>query len=319
MASAAVRVQPAYDDADSIRDVVEHAGPYWPLARYAANEAERDAVGAGEGKGGFVPPWFRQDFARDGQGLVAGSEAILHNPRFVEAAAEVFGHDVIVQPTTVYVNIMGPTSFPFVAHVDVPAFRGMTRADYPVWLLHQMQVSGLFDPWRVRLATAVSWFYDGPGGSFHYWPGGPGGSSLTEAPPFRNLAVVADNEVTYHGVGSLGASDSFMPTDLTVGAELHRVDGHWAVIDDGREVLTYPDDVVRITVSWKAEVFDDAAAAARVTDHSDDLDLGTVVDMFLADLGTRGRRVAVPTDPLGDPVWVSALADTYRESPPRIP
>ena len=313
-----VRVQPAYDDPDSVRAVIESAGPYWPLARYAANDAEREAVGAGEDQSGFVPPWFRQDFALDGRTLVAGAKPILENPHFIDAARAVFGDTVIVRPITVYVNVMGPTFFPFVAHVDVPAFRGITRADYPVWLLHQMQVSGLFDQWRIRLATAVSWFFDGPGGTFHYWPEGPDGPEVAEEPPFRNVAVVADNEITYHGVSPLGLPEAKMPTDLSVRAELRRGTDGWVVTDDGREVIAYPDDVARITVSWKAEVHADRADAERVANHTDDLTLEQVVDVFLADLDERGSSVERPGDPLSDEAWVSALAAAYRETPPQI-
>lgn len=312
MTPVPVRVEPAYADPQAVREVIEAAGPFWPLARYAANEAERDAAGAGDNKGGFVPPWFRQDFALEGRPLVAGAETILENPPFLEAAREVYGGGVSVRPTTVYVNIMGPTSFPFVAHVDVPAFRGITRTDYPVWLLHQMQVSGLFDPWRVRLATAVSWFYDGPGGSFHYWPDGPGGSDMREDPPFANVAVVADNEITYHGVSPLGLSEAAMPMDLTVAAELRRGDGVWVVVDGKKEVIAYPDEVTRITVSWKGEISDDNEAAAG------ELTLDQVIDIFMTDLEARSLATQYPTDPLHDEAWISTLAGAYRESPPRI-
>jgi hypothetical protein len=91
------------------------------------------------------------------------------------------------------------------------------------------------------------------------------------------------------------------------------------VLDDGQEAVSYPHDVVRITVSWKAEVYPDDAAAAQVDEHSDDLTLEGVVDTFLADLDRRGCGVSPPTDPLSDEAWVSTLADAYRESAPRIP
>jgi hypothetical protein len=318
IAPASVRAQPAFDDPDAVLDVVRGGGPYWPLARYALNESERAAVGGESGGGGFVPPWFRQDFATEGILHVEGAEIILGNQHFVDAARGVYGETVRVEPTTVYVNIMGPTSFPFVAHVDVPAFRGITRADHPVWLLHQMKVSGLFEPWRIRLATAVSWFYEGAGGAFHYWPDGPDGPGLKEESPFQNVAIVADNEITYHGVSSLGLPEATMPTDLTAAAELHRTDGGWIVRDRGADAIAYTDDIVRVTISWKAEIYSDASEVALVVDHLDDLTLDRVVDAFAADPAARGQQVTPPSDPLNDPEWIAALAATYREPSPQI-
>ena len=154
------------------------------------------------------------------------ADLILGNPRFVEAAHGVFGPDVVVRPTTVYVNVMVPGPVSFVPHTDVPAFRGVTRDDHPVWLLGQMMNSGLFEQWRIKLATAVSWFYEGPGGEFHYWPEGPEGDHAVIGTPYDNIAVVADNERTYHGVAPVGVDEPVI-TGLTHDTLLHRVDGGW--------------------------------------------------------------------------------------------
>ena len=47
---------------------------------------------------------------------MAGAEPILQNDAYISAARQVFGDDVIVEPSTVYVNVMGPGEFPFVAY-----------------------------------------------------------------------------------------------------------------------------------------------------------------------------------------------------------
>jgi hypothetical protein len=321
--TTAVRLHPAYDDPAAVRALIEGAGPFWPLARYAASEAERAAVGgdAVGGEGGhhtFVPPWFRQDVAVLGSALVPGAELILHNPHFVAAAHAVYGDEAVVRPTTVYVNVMGATPFPFVPHLDIPAFRGMTREHHPLWLLKQMQASGLFEDWRVHLATAVSWFWDGPGGAFHYWPDGPEGRHEVEEPPFDNVAIVADNEATFHGVGPVGPDDDPMPMGLTLAAELRRDGDGWAVVDGGEVRRRYGLEAMRITVSWKADVFADERAAAVADEHRDDLNLGRVIDTFVTDLRARGIGVAVPDDPHHDEAWVATLADAYRSGIPRI-
>lgn len=317
MQTTAVRVQPAFDDPAAVRAAVESAGPFWPLSRYAGNDAELAAIGGSKAQS-FTPPWFRQDFAFGGEVLVDGAAPILHNGRFVAAAHDVYGASAVVRPTTVYVNVMGPTPFPFTPHLDVPAFRGVTRADYPIWLLKTMKSSVLFEPWRVWIATAVSWFYDGPGGDFHYWPEGPDGPAAVERAPFDNVAVVADNEATFHGVGPLGRRDDRLPLDLTPESRLVRGDGGWDVEHDGAVVIRYPDEVVRITVSWKAEVFADADAAARADADRDALDLDMVVDRFVDDLRARGVDVSRPDDPVRDQEWIATLASVYQDRAPAL-
>ncbi len=321
----AVRVQPAFDDAGAVRKVIEAAGPFWPLSRYAGNPEEMQALGgrSGSDNGGaapsaFTPPWFRQDFALAGRPVVADAGVILDNSRFVDAARAVYGEAAVVRPSTVYVNVMGPTPFPFAAHLDVPAFRGVTRADHPIWLLKVMKTSGLFEAWRVWIATAVSWFYAGPGGDFYYWPDGPDDAHAVERAPFDNVAVVADNEATFHGVGPLGRPGDRMPRGLSHESRLVRGDGEWLVVHDDAVVASYTDEVVRITVSWKADVHADAAAAARADSGADCLDLERVVAMFLDDLHARGIDAALPSDPLRDRTWVGLLGTTYVDPSPAI-
>jgi hypothetical protein len=315
----AVRIEPAYDDPAAVLQVIRAVPEYWPLARYAPSPEEMVAVGGDVATASYVPPWFRRDFALAGDPLVPGAELILHNDRFVHSTHAVFGAAAIVRPTTVYVNVMVPSVAPFQPHLDVPAFRGITRANYPLWLLHQMMFSGLFEPWRVKLATAVSWFYEGRGGEFHYWPDGPERDGAVERPPFRNVAVLADNERTYHGVAPVGGSTARLVQGLSRESLLHRVPGGWEMRNGDTSCGSATDDDVRITVSWKAEVFADADECARADDHTDDLTLDAVVDTFLADLHRRGIDAVAPGDPLGDRSWVALISSTYGRPGPRVP
>lgn len=303
----AVRIEPAWDDAAAIVRVIRSISELWPIARYAASEEELAATGAGK-PSTYVPPWFRSDVALEGAVLVPGAEQILHNDRFVEAARTVFGADAAIRPTTVYVNVMLPSVVPFVPHLDVPAFRGFTRRDHPIWLLKTMLESGLFEAWQVKLATAVSWFYAGPGGAFHYWPDGQEGDEVVLEPPFENVAVLADNERTYHGVGPVG-TDRELVRGLTRNSALRRIDGGWQMVEAGELLGTGTDDEVRLTVSWKAEITNpDDATDALTIDH--------VVDSFRRDLHDRGADVPVPDDPHRDPAWIQALGGAY---PPTTP
>ncbi len=314
---SAVRLQPAYDDTTEVLRVIRAVDPFWAIVRYAASDTETKALSNDGRSSMFVPPWFRRDFALHGEALVPDAELILDNPRFVAAAHDVFGPDVLVVPTTVYVNVMVPGPVPFVPHTDVPAFRGFTRDDHPLWLLIQMHHSGLFEDHRIKLATAVSWFYEGPGGEFHYWPEGPDRPNGVISTPYDNIAVVADNERTYHGVAPVGVEAPVIK-GLTPDATLHRVDGGWEV-REGDEPRHRADDAdVRITVSWKAEIYADEADRQRVLDHSDDIDLDHVVDTLLADMRARGVEVERPTDPHHDEAWVAAISSTYGKRPPQV-
>jgi len=318
MASTAVRIHPVWDDPAEVVDLIRGAGPFWPLANYAASDAEMAALG--RERAAFTPPWFRQDFAREGVVLVPGAELILDNPRFAEAAGRLAGGaDSVVRPRAVYVNIMGPTPFAFPPHLDIPAFRGFTRATEPVWLLKTMKTSGLFEAWRTRIATGVSWFYAGPGGDFHYWPDGPDGGVAVEQAPYDNVSVLADNEYTFHGVAPVGPPGSTMPDGLGRESRLVRDGSGWEVHGaDGAGQARFDDDEVRITVSWKADLFADDAEADLHDRGEGALTLDTIVERFAEDLAARGVDIHVPTDPLADQAWIAALATTYQDPAPRL-
>jgi hypothetical protein len=76
-------------------------------------------------------------------------------------------------PEFVVVNVNAPMPASR-THVDVPSFHGATREHYPLPFLIVMGSSGLFEAWRVVQAGSISWFYEGTGGNFDYWPEGLG-------------------------------------------------------------------------------------------------------------------------------------------------
>ncbi len=319
MGATALRLSPVWDDPAGIVDLIRSAGPFWPLANYAASDAEMSALGREPVS--FTPPWFRQDFARESQVLVPGAEAILANERFAHGAQQLGGGaDAVVRPQAVYVNIMGPTPFAFPPHLDIPAFRGFTRATQPVWLLKTMKTSGLFEAWRTKITTAVSWFYTGTGGDFHYWPEGPEGPMAVERSPYDNVSVLADNEFTFHGVAALGAPGTTMPEGLTRESRLLRGESGWDVHDaHGTTQAHFDDDEVRITISWKADVFANGEEA-EIHDRGDDpLTLDAVVELFQKDLAIRRVAVHELNDPLADQGWIATLASTYQDPAPQMP
>jgi hypothetical protein len=93
----------------------------------------------------------------------------------------------------------------------------------------------------------------------------------------------------------------------------------WDVLDASGGVITsFADDEVRITVSWKADVFSDAEEARRTDAGEDALDLDTVIGIFQEDLHQRGSGIDRPADPVRDENWVALIAATYPEHPPKM-
>ena len=313
---APVVIDRAYADPEAIRALVRRGGPYWPTIRYVANATELAAYG-GKPEKLSVVPWFRGDWAY-GKVDVEGAEAILHNPAFVDAAHALFDAEV-VRPQIVYVNAMGPMGAG-PAHIDVPAFRGIDRTKYPVTFLHLMHRSGLFESHRIDIATAVSWFYAGDRGEFEFWADGIARPPSRIEAPLDNRAVVGDNEVMFHRVAPIGAEGPPVIEEATIGVELvpDPESSDWIAIDGGRELLRYADRDVRISISWKAEVFEDAEAARVREEHLDDLRLDDVVEALLADLRERGHDVDRPEDPLRDATFLALLNDTHPLPQPML-
>ncbi|HET6964582.1 MAG TPA: hypothetical protein VFH58_07385, partial [Acidimicrobiales bacterium] len=156
----------AVADPSLTEDLLVRHGPYWPVQRYVSNDAEYAALSGGP-KDAKMPiaPVFRGNWAVPGE-VLPGVDPLLHNELFVDAARRLFEAEM-VRPTTVYVNLTHQMPFPQgPGHTDVPAFRGFDRSTYPITFLTLMGLSGLFEDARIKVATAVSWFYRGTDGGF---------------------------------------------------------------------------------------------------------------------------------------------------------
>jgi hypothetical protein len=292
-----VRIEPAFDDPEMIRALFAQHAPYRTIADYIPRKPEN-----------AVHPYFRGNWAVGAKPLVEGAESILHNRRFIDAARALFGVSTI-RPKLVVVNLNAPMP-PGPTHVDVPTFRGATREQYPLGWLIAMGRSVLFERWRIVQAGAVSWFYDGPGGNFEYWPEGLDGPMFTEQPPFRNVAIMADNDVMYHRIGRVGTSNTPFP-QMTSAAELHAVNGDtWAIVENGEVRATYPSDAVRLSLVWKADLEPEA--------NSESLNLDRVMSTFMTDLRRREVDFRVPGDPLSDKAWTATLDGVYGTVPDAV-
>jgi hypothetical protein len=305
----------AVEDPGVVHHLIDAHQPYWPVQRYFANSAEYAALsGQAEASRMVIAPVFRGNWATDGEPL-DGVRPLLESERFTAAAQQLFDAE-IVRPTTVYVNLTWQLPFPQGAgHTDVPAFRGLDRATYPITFLTIMGLSGLFEAERVKVATAVAWFYRGADGGFEYWPHGAAGASIRHEGSIDNTAIVADNDFMWHRVRPTGRVEDGMIT-LSRDAELVRRRAEsWAITDEGEDKATFPTERMRVSLSWKAIAFADEADRRRFDDHTDDIDLDEVLRRFAADFASRGESLEIPSDPVADPDFVRALHSAYVHYP----
>src|SRR3954453_21457338 len=174
--------------------------------------------------------YFRETYAYGDEVFAPGVDVLMHAEPLLEAARELHGRPVIV-PAIVYANILLPGQ-ELAVHTDVPEFRGANRKILPQWLLVVMHHSGLFEEWRMPIATGVSYFGGGHGGELAYYPEGPAGPAATYAPR-HNTGVMLDTDSVFHGVDRvIGAEDAL--ARLRPGMKLvHRSGGRWELLGVG--------------------------------------------------------------------------------------
>jgi hypothetical protein len=257
--------------------------------------------------------YLREEYAYDGRPLTDGIEPFLHSERLVEAAQQVHGRPV-VEASIAYANVMLPGQ-ELAVHTDVPEFRGLNRKLVPQWLLVVMHHSGLFDEWRMPIATGVSWFSGGAGGELSLWPEGPTGEPVLHAAR-PNTALVLDTDTLFHGVDPVGGPD-VEPPPITGDSELRRLDEageRWELVDGatGDVRATYDWDEMRLSVSWKAYCFADEAERDSWRTHTSDLSEDRVLDTLVADLAERG---VVAPDVAPDGKLGLLLIETYVRYP----
>lgn len=257
--------------------------------------------------------YFREEYAYGGKALCDGIEPFLHHPGLVAAAQQVHGRPVVT-PSIAYANVMLPGQ-ELAVHTDVPEFRGLNRKLVPQWLLVVMHHSGLFDAWRMPIATGIAWFSDGPGGALSLWPDGPDGPCVVH-PAAAGSALVLDTDTLFHGVDTVGGDD-VEPPPVDGDAELRRLgdDGErWQLVDAVTQEprAAYAWEELRLSVSWKAYCFADEAERDAWEAHADDLTEGAVLDTLVADLRARG---VVDGEPTRDGELGLLLIDTYVRYP----
>ena len=254
--------------------------------------------------------YFREEYAYGQHPRIDGIEPFLHHPAFVDAARAIHGRPVI-EPAIAYANLMIPGQ-ELAVHTDVPEFRGANRKLVPQWLLVVMLHSGLFEEYRMPIATGVAWFHDCDGGELAYWPDG------ADAPPVHhgvryNTAMVLDTDSIFHGVDRIADVAAADLPRLRPGMTLDATGtDSWVVRDDDNEVARYDWPELRFSVSWKAYCFQNEHERDSWREHSDDLTLDLIIDRLVADLASRGR---VDIDVARDSELGALLIDEYIRFP----
>jgi hypothetical protein len=230
--------------------------------------------------------YFREEYAYGTEPQIEGVEPFLFHEGFVEAARAIHGRPVI-EPAIVFANLMVPGQ-ELALHTDVPEFRGANRKLHPQWLLVAMRHSGLFEDWRMPIATGVAWFHDCKGGEFAFYPDGPARAPVAHEVAF-NTAIVVDTDSVFHGVDPIDLPTGDLPP-LAPGMHLVFDGGEeWSVRSGDDVVARYRWDELRFSISWKAYCFADEAERAAWRTHADDLELDWILARLTDDLRERGR------------------------------
>jgi hypothetical protein len=333
MSATVVRIDPLFDagGAAAMVDLCERFGRY---RMYAEHEQLDSAIGAGltqrhdalsnflrsGGLAGVDEPlqalavrtsYFREEYAYGREIRIDGVEPFLNHDTFVDAARAIHGRRV-VEPAIAYANLMVPGQ-ELAVHTDVPEFRGANRKVIPQWLLVVMHHSGLFEEYRMPIATAIAWFHDCDGGELAYWPDGSDGDA-SRHPVRYNTAMVLDTDSVFHGVERIADVAVDELPRLRPGMTLDHTGGrHWIVHDTaGTDVVHYEWPELRFSMSWKAYCFEDEHERDTWREHTDDLTLDRIVDRIVDDLCARDR---VPRDVARDGALGQLFIDEYIRFP----
>jgi hypothetical protein len=294
------------DDMSEVVRLLESQAPYHPLGGWFSPGADPHAR--------TRPMWFQKDWVHD-TFHAPGSDLFLRHPRYLEAARSFYDAEV-VEPQSVYVNLMTSIADGGPAHTDNPRFHGRDRTNTPMWLLRAMLWSGLFDEYEILQATAIWWMNDVEGGGLLYWPDGPDSPPQQHVGAMANSALFGDNHGMFHQVAQIGPFDAgtrrVSPSAVLEPARDSTDD--WTVTDHGALELRSPLDAIRVSVLWKADVH--RTAAERDTRARNALSMQDVADIFNDDLGRQGAAPRFDPARIDDPGLKTELAGVYPEAVP---
>lgn len=309
------------DQRQRLLDVVHDNGP-WRLiiAQHFASPEELMATMSGRFPEGFPPtldvfltPTFRGFFANHGTVLYPELHDCFYNPSFINAAKSYWNAEY-AKPQMMLFNINGPCPNRDPGHLDSPSFRGLRYENAPTWLVSVMGKSGLFRDYLIKMAQVITWFSRDEHSGFTYWPNGPLKAPKRVLPPIYNRGVVVQNEMLMHRGEANGPLDQQVPAGLdfdTVFAGDASSRDHWVLKNGDAIIARHHTEDLRFLVHWSAEVFEDYDELKKNMDHSDDLTVEKAIDMMVDDLGKKGVKLDIPSEPLHDAAFIGALNAGY--------
>jgi hypothetical protein len=123
-----------------------------------------------------------------------------------------------------------------------------------------------------------------------------------------------DNHGMFHQVMPIGGAGD-APVLVTARAELAPAShGEWSVVDDGREVWRAPLESIRVSVLWKAHVYENESERERLA--ADTIGHNDVVRIFNDDLARRGERLRLDPAGIADPRLSDELRRVYPDATP---
>lgn len=307
-------------------EVVQQEGP-WPtiLSHHFTSVEELIATVTGvvpEDHGltldDVAGPLFRGFFGQNSVCYYPELQDCFYNDKFLDLVKGYWGVPY-AKPTMMLFNLAAPSRelAPQPPHLDAVTFRGVRYENAPVWLQNVMAKSGLFTDYIVKMAQVISWWWAGENGTFTYWPDGPLGEPAVLEHPLWNKGLVVQNELMFHRGDPVGPFDG----PAVDGVKHRSLMGWnqsadtWDVTTDDQHVASFAPNDMRLLVHWNAELYSDMDELRKVMDHTDDLSIDEAVGKLIADMRSKGRTVAEPSDPFHDLEFIRALIETYTIAP----
>ena len=285
--------------------LLEAQAPYTPLGGWFSPGADPHAR--------TRPMWFQNDWVHD-TFAAEGSEMFLHHAGYIEAPRQFYDAEV-VEPTSVYVNLMVAIADGGPAHTDNPRFHGRDRTNTPMWLLRAMLWSGLFDRLRDRAGHRDLVDERRRGWRALLLAGRSRPPPDEHVGAMANTALIGDNHGMFHQVGPIGPFDERHPghAERRTRAGRRRRTGDWAVTDHG-EVHTGR----RSTPSGSACCGRPTSTRPRASAPraADTLSLQDVADDVQRRPRPPGHRGALRPGRFDDLTMKAAIATVYPEAVP---
>ena len=179
-------------------------------------------------------------------------------------------------------------------HTDVPEFRGANRKLFPQWLMVVMHHSGLFERWRMPIATGIAYFSPEAAGHAR----GRRAGLLARRRRRRRRGAADPAQHRHRARHRLGVPRRRpgrarrTPSRSPAPGNVLEHDGERgccrpeAGSDEVLAAFGWGD--IRFSVSWKAYCFADEAERDAWRTHADDLDLDVILAELVTDLRARG-------------------------------